>query len=61
MLDPLRPQTDLNTNSVAIKGPVAQWIEHRPPEPGVARSNRARVIEFHAGSLDSRRLSNGAS
>ena len=28
----------------AIHGPVAQWIRHRPTEPGIAGSSPARVI-----------------
>lgn len=36
------------------EGPVAQWIEHRPPEPGVARSNRARVIDLRRGRCSRR-------
>ena len=52
--DLIKPHSWSNLDHIAYrlflnKGPVAQWIEHRPPEPGVARSNRARVIKFIAG------------
>ena len=31
------------TAPVQISGPVAQWIRHRPTEPGIAGSSPARV------------------
>ena len=30
-------------------GPVAQWIRHRPTEPGIAGSSPAGVIFMHVG------------
>ena len=31
-------------NQVVSAGPVAQWIRHRPTEPGIAGSSPAGVI-----------------
>ena len=31
--------------STCTEGPVAQWIRHRPTEPGIAGSSPAGVIE----------------
>ena len=34
-------------------GPVAQWIRHRPAEPGIAGSSPAGVISISAGRIHS--------
>ena len=39
----LRPPYKLEMRGIAI-GPVAQWIRHRPTEPGIAGSSPAGVI-----------------
>ena len=39
---------DLNPESSI--GPVAQWIRHRPTEPGIAGSNPAGVIVHSGGT-----------
>ena len=42
----LASNTKLNILPISIEslGPVAQWIRHRPTEPGIAGSRPARVI-----------------
>ena len=37
-------------------GPVAQWIRHRPTEPGIAGSSPAGVIEMHDSAKAHARL-----
>ena len=42
----LRPTYKLEMRGIA-SGPVAQWIRHRPTEPGIAGSSPAEIIAFH--------------
>ena len=42
--DYLRTSNYLKIHIAAAAGPVAQWIRHRPTEPGIAGSSPAGVI-----------------
>ena len=47
----LRPTYKLEMRGTAI-GPVAQWIRHRPTEPGIAGSSPAEVIVLYRYPVD---------
>ena len=39
-----REASNSSTSLIIARGPVAQWIRHRPTEPGIAGSSPAGVI-----------------
>ena len=52
---PLKPMFNHLSSDSSLSGPVAQWIRHRPTEPGIAGSSPAGVILlFHIVNSDMR-------
>ena len=52
---PLKPMFNHLSSDSSLSGPVAQWIRHRPTEPGIAGSSPAGVILlFHIVNNDMR-------
>ena len=46
-LEVCKAEDDCNLTDGHVTGPVAQWIRHRPTEPGIASSSPAGVIFPH--------------